>query len=424
METGLTMNRYFTFNIKHWIGIRIIFLILLLPFSPASSDAQKTQYSYSADGMMNIHGKRTFLLGLYQKPNQPNSLESLVKTGFNLINLPADIGILDSAKATGMNAWVTLGTIDPAKREESWKKIKQSVVLLKNHPSILAYELADEPAYTWNSDQLRILPSIMRETRDSVKKADPKHLIYLNHASVNLVETMKQYNPSNDITACDIYPVIPAGIKIMYALNSDGKQGDLPNTTLSQVGDYVDKMRQVCGPNRPLLMVLQGFAWEMLRPAAERENSKIHYPTYEELWFMSWDAILHGANGLIWWGTAFTPPEHAFHKDLAKVVNNLSSLSNLLSAPAKAYPIQFRYHEMGHSISKGIEVMVKLDGKNIWIFTVNTERYPVKADIIVPSGTTKAEVLFENRMVHFTNNCLSEKYEPYEVHLYKLTPNN
>jgi hypothetical protein len=383
-----------------------------------------TQSSYGADGMMNIHGKRTFLLGLYQRPIQPKSLETMVKTGFNLVNLPTDITTLDSAKAAGINTWVTLGTIDPAKRKESWKKIKQSVALLKNHPSILAYELADEPAYTWNSTQLRILPAIMTETRDSVKKADPEHLIYLNHAPVNLVETMKQYNPSNDITACDIYPVIPAGIKPMYALNADGNQGDLPNTTLSQVGDYVDKMRQVCGPNRPLLMVLQGFAWEMLRPAAERDSSKIRYPTYEESWFMAWDAILHGANGLIWWGTAFTPPGHPFHKDLARVVNNLASINSILSLPSTSYPILFRYQEMGHSIIKGIVVMVKQDGKTSWLFTANTERYPVKADIILPCGSKKAEVLFENRKVNIQNNNLTESYKPYEVHLYKLTPND
>ena len=139
---------------------------------------------------------------------------------------------------------------------------------------------------------------------------------------------------------------------------------------------------------------------------------------------MAWDAILHGANGLIWWGTAFTPPGAPFHKDLARVVNNLASLGYVLSLPAKSCPIRFKYMDMGHSISKGIVTMVKQEGKNIWIFTANTERYPVKAEIMLPFGTAKAEVLFENRMVNFTANGLTENYKPYEVHLYKLTPKN
>ncbi|MCK9411916.1 MAG: hypothetical protein M0Q53_06420 [Prolixibacteraceae bacterium] len=417
------MNRYFTFHIKHLTGIGTIFLILFFSFSPATSDAQKSLSSYDADGMIRIRGKRTFLLGLYQKPNQPKSLESLVKTGYNLVNLPANIHILDSAEVAGINVWVTLGTIEPSNRKISWQKIRQTVTALKNHKSIIAWELADEPAYTWNSNQLRILPSIMTETHDSVKKADSAHLIYLNHAPVNLVQTMRNYNPSNDITACDIYPVIPTGIKTMYALNKDGRQGDLPNTTLSQVGDYVDKMRRVCGPNRPLLMVLQGFAWEMLRPAAERDSSKILYPTYEESWFMAWDAILHGANGLIWWGTAFTPAGHPFHKDLTRVVNDLASINSVLSLPAKSNTIRFRYQEMGHSVSRGIEVMVKQDEKNIWILTANTESYPVKVDILLPFVSKKAEVLFENRTAIIKNDCLTENYKPFEVHLYKLTPN-
>jgi hypothetical protein len=320
-----------------------------------------------------------------------------------------------------MMAWVTIGTIDPAIRKDSWHQIHTKIEQLKNHPALLTWELADEPAYTWNSSKQRIGPEIMTETHDSVVKSDPEHPIYLNHAPVNLVETMIRYNHSNDITACDIYPVIPPGIRQMYALNPDGRQGDLTNSTLSQVGEYVDKMRLVSGPNRPLLMVLQGFAWEMLRPATERDSTKILYPTYQESWFMAWDAIIHGANGLIWWGTAYSPAGHPFLKNLDKVVKNLSSMEIILSLPDQPHHIRFRYSEMGHSINKGIELIVKQDKEIFWILTANTEQYPVKAQFYAgfPDGT--AEVLFENRTLNIKHNNFTENYEPYGVHLYKLT---
>jgi hypothetical protein len=396
-------------------------LIIVLTFSDRQAAGQTRTPGYDSDGMVMLSANRSFLLGLYQKPNMPNSFEYLAKTGFNLVNLPADGSMLDSAKVAGIWSWVTLGTIDPAHRAESWNNMRKTINNLKGKEALLAWELADEPAFNWNSSQLRIAPEIMIETHDSVKKQDSLHPIYLNHAPVNLVTTMQQYNRSNDFTACDIYPVIPAGIRLMYALNPDGIQGDLPNTTLSQVGDYVNKMRKVSGANKPLLMVLQGFAWEMLRPASERDSTKIRYPSYNESWFMAWDAIIHGANGLIWWGTAFTPAGHPFHAELNKVVNKLSSLHNVLSLPAKPFTLNVRYHECGHSVSKGIEVLVKKEKNQLWILTANTERYPVQADLLFTANSSIADVVFEERTIQIDKSGFTENYLPYEVHLYKLT---
>jgi hypothetical protein len=371
--------------------------------------------------MIRIQGNRTFLLGLYQKPNIPGSFDFMASQGYNLVNLPADSRMLDSAKTAGMFGWVTIGTLDSARRADSWSQIRGKIEKIKSHPALFAWELADEPAWTWNSSLPRISAELMTETRDSVKRMDPLRPIYLNHAPVNLVETMRRYNGSNDLTACDIYPVIPAGIRTMFALNPDGMQGDLPNTTLSQVGDYVVKMRKVTGNERPLIMVLQGFSWEMLRPAAERDSSKIRYPTYDESWFMAWDAIIHGANGLIWWGTAYTPTGHPFHGDLALVVKKLSSMQDILSLPVKNGNIGITYHETGHSVTKGIETVVKQKGNETWILTANTERYPVKAELHLSVSEGTAEVLFENRHASITKNKITENYKPFEVHLYKLT---
>ena len=397
-------------------------LFIVLFYSGSQASGQTKTPGFASDGMVVLSGKRSFLLGLYQKPNIPNCFEYLAKTGFNLVSLQAEASMLDSAKAAGIMSWVTLGTIDPAHRAESWNNMRKTINNLKGKEALLAWELADEPAFNWNSNQLRIAPEIMIETHDSVNKLDDRP-IYLNHAPVNLVETMKLYNRSNDYTACDIYPIIPEGIRLMYALNPDGKQGDLPNTTLSQVGDYVDKMRKVSGANRPLLMVLQGFSWEMLRPSAERDSTKIRYPSYNDSWFMAWDAIIHGANGLIWWGTAYTPAGHPFHTELNKVVMKLSSLQNVLSLPAKPFTLNIRYHESGHSVSKGIEVLVKKEKNQLWILTANTERYPVQAELLFTANCTSAEVVFEERKITIGKEGFFESYLPYEVHLYKLTLN-
>ncbi len=404
--------------VKSRIGILLI--LLLVSQTVLVVKGQGINPAFDADAMIRMDGKRIFVLGLYQKPKVQDGYAAMAREGYNLVSLSADSRMLDSARVAGIKGWITLGTIDSTQRTKSWIPIKQKIEQLRSNPALLAWEIADEPSFSWNSSELRIVPKLMKETRDSIRSADISHPIYLNHAPVNLVETLKQYNGSNDLTACDIYPVIPSGIKPMYALNADGFQGDLTNTTLSQVGDYVDKMRTVCGPNRPLLMVLQGFAWEMLRPVAERDSSKIRYPTFNESWFMAWDAILHGSNGLIWWGTAYVPENHPFLGDLAKVSTQLSSIQDVLTLPDLHHPIRINYVEMGHSINKGIEVKIRKSKDTIWILTANTERYPVRAELFTEFTAEVADVLFENRRINLHQTKIADDYQPYQVHLYKL----
>ncbi|MCE1199031.1 MAG: hypothetical protein LWW85_08700, partial [Marinilabiliales bacterium] len=146
---------------------------------------------FDTDGMVFTGNQRSFILGLYQPTNGTGSFRELSETGYNLLNLPADTRLLDSAQKYGLKAWVTTGTLDTLKLEKSWKSIQKVVLSLKNHPALLAWEIADEPAYTWNSSQLRIVPKLMIATHDSISTLDPTHLIYLNHAPVNLVQTMQ-----------------------------------------------------------------------------------------------------------------------------------------------------------------------------------------------------------------------------------------
>ena len=119
------------------------------------------------------------------------------------------------------------------------------------HPALLFWESIDEPA--WTDKQ----PAKPRHAADGMtagyqhlKTLDANHPVYLNHAPRNTVETLRRYNASADIVCADIYPIIPAGLKLpMFAITPDGRHGDLPNQTPSCVGEYVDKMRRSAHPD-------------------------------------------------------------------------------------------------------------------------------------------------------------------------------
>jgi hypothetical protein len=232
---------------------------------------------------------------------------------------------------------------------------------------------------------------------------------------------MQKYNPSQDVVAVDVYPVIPHGIKPTYALWPDGLQGDLLNPYISQVGEYVDKMKKVVNDRKPVFAVLQGFSWEMLKPEAERDTAMILYPTYEQSRFMAYDAIVHGANGILIWGTNYTPQPSKFIDDLNRVTRELAEMQDVLSVRTSKNNIRTEYHETGHSVDAGVEFITKKINGKTYLLTVNSDKNPVKVTFSGLGSFRSAKVLKEGRIVKVENGKFTEKYDPFDVHVYEFS---
>ncbi len=242
---------------------------------------EKGRFYYDDDGMLVINGKRTFIIGSYHHPKTYRPYEELAKHGYNYTRVKADKAELDSSHAHHLMTWMVTGSIKSDNRSADKERIALLVNRFKNHPSLLCWEMEDEPAFTWNSAEPRIKPEPLIETYRLIKKEDPHHPVITNHGPVNLISTLAKYNRSTDIVACDVYPVIPHGIEPTYALYPDSLQGDLLNPYISQVGEYVDKMKKVVNNAMPVFMVLQAFAWEMLKKEEDRDTTMILYPGYK-----------------------------------------------------------------------------------------------------------------------------------------------
>ncbi|MBC8183925.1 hypothetical protein H8E88_22755 [candidate division KSB1 bacterium] len=404
---------------------KIIMLFLLMIFTVFSCIEQEDQkfikkYDHDTDGMLLINGKRTFIIGTYHLPKSKNPYQELKDAGFNYLRVSANKEQLDLALKHDLRAWITLGSINPDKVDETSTRITENVRKYKDHPALLCWETVDEPAFTWNSAELRVKPEPLIETYNLIKEEDNEHLVYMNHAPLNLVSTMQKYNPGNDIVACDVYPVIPHGIRPSYAIFPDGLQGDLLNPYISQVGEYVDKMRRVAGAGEPLFMVLQGFAWEMLRKENDRDAKMIKYPTYEESRFMAYNAIIHGATGIIYWGTAYTPQPSPFWSNLKKVTRELGAMQNVLTAQNVNLEIEKAYHELGHSVDSGIEILLKVHNNKTYLITANADKNPIKITFKSLKNYTKGKVLLENRTIQIEDGEMTDTYKPFDVHIYEL----
>lgn len=390
-----------------------------LSFPPALAGATPANRS-DRDGMLRVHGQREFILGLYQVPKRDGALREASAAGFNLINRGADRAAYDEAQALGMYGWSALGSLPSTNRAEAETRMRQTITTLRDHPALLFWETEDEPTLVWKEPlKVRTPAAQINETAAFIRKLDPSHPLYLNHQPANLVSTLQAYNPAADIVATDIYPVIPRGIREMYALWPDGRQGDFLNDTLSQVGQYADKMRAVAGPRRAVFMVLQAFAWELLREK-DRDPTMVLYPTAAQLRFMAWQAIVHGVNGLIWWGLSYTPAEAPLWNDLRTVVRELAQVREALAAPKVNLPLKLTYHDTGHSLDRGIEWLAKPLGREVLLIAVNADGNPVEVTFSGLKSFQQCRPELGARPVEFRNGGWREILEPFGTRVWRL----
>lgn len=377
---------------------------------------------FEPDGMLRVRGNREFILGLYQVPAHDSALREARKAGFNLIHRSATRAAYDEARALGLWGWSALGSLPPANSAEAEGRMKKTIEELRDHPALLFWETEDEPTFVWKEPaKLRTPPEQINTTAAFIRKHDPAHPLYLNQSPTNLVSTLQAYNPAADIVATDIYPVIPRGAREQYALWPDGRQGDFLNNTLSQVGQYADKMRQVAGPRRAVFTVLQGFAWELLREK-DRDPSMVLYPTAAQLRFMAWQSVVHGVNGIVWWGLSYTPYTAPLWGDLKTVVQELSQVRATLSTPRARLPITLNYHDTGHSLDRGIEWIAKRSPSSgdTLLMAVNADGNPVEVTFDGLKGFRACYPMFEQRPVAWTRGQLRERFEPFGTRVWIL----
>ncbi|MBA7567734.1 hypothetical protein ES708_09451 [subsurface metagenome] len=401
-------------------SFQLLFAGIILLAGCAGDVTQQKQFYYDNDGMLVINGKRTFIIGSYHQPESCRPFEGLAKHGYNYTRVKAEKAELDSAQAHHVMTWIVTGSIQPGNEHADRERIAQLVNRFKNHPSLLCWEMEDEPAFTWNSAEPRVKPEPLIETYQLIKQEDPDHLVITNHGPVNLVSTLARYNRTTDIVACDVYPVIPHGIKPTYALYPDGLQGDLLNPYISQVGEYTDKMKRVVNNSKPVFMVLQAFSWEMLKKEEVRDSAMVKYPSFKESRFMAYNAIVHGATGILYWGINYTPQPSLFMDDLNKVTRELAGMQEILSATDAELNITKEYHELRYSIDTGIEILTKKNNDKYYLITVNSDKNPVKVSLTGLNKYKNANVLNENRTVTIEKGELTDLYKPFDVHIYEL----
>lgn len=250
-----------------------------------------------------------------------------------------------------------------------------------------------------------------------VRRLDSNHPIWQNHAPRNSLDSLREYNKMVDAAGCDIYPV---------PFNYGVGHSALRDTNLSTVGAYTDRMSRAA-PGKSVWMVLQGFGWRDLseNDKNDPDPAKGRRPRYHETRFMAYDAIVHGAHAILYWGTHAIEKDSSLWQDLMKVTRELRALEPAIVAePENVRPLARAEESYGSIDSQGPSLMLRRTGDDWVLLAVNEWAQGVSFSIIGLPEELEGKTLYRlySEESHLVRSAtIRDGIRGFGVHIYATT---
>ncbi len=385
-------------------------------------------FQVTPDDAIVINGRRLFPIVLSPgppinglTPSGNNALQELRDAGALVFRLPRttdwndqiiadEQAALDAAVAHGMYSWINLRELSNVAAGDTAKEtaLREMVNRFKNHAGLGMWKNLDESAFggTPAEDMIRGYQIIRQE--------DPNHAVVQTHAPRLTVEQLRAYNGCADFLALDIYPVgYPPGANSLE-----------PNKEISMIGDWTRFLREVGEYSKPSIMILQ-ITWS----GVTKPGKTLRFPTFPEQRFMSYQAIINGARGLMFYGgnaIAGMTAEDAqlgwnwrfwnrVLKRVVKEVGNESPLAPALVTPESGLPITV-------TGATDVEFCVREVGADLFILACKREGATVNVEFSgLPAWAGTGELLYESpRKITAANGRFTDWFGPFEVHVYRF----
>ena len=318
--------------------------------------------------------------------------------------------MLERARQDGMFCAIYIPDLGAIPADDSPKaaELRRVVGKYRKHPALAFWKGADEPE--WGKVPV---DQVMRFYR-IVHELDPDHPVWITQAPRGTVESLRRHDPSYDIGAVDVYPVsYPPGI-----------HGDIPNKGLSMVGDYALRMAEVTEGRKPFWMVLQICFSGVVKP-----GRTLRFPTFVEQRYMSYQSIIEGARGLVYFGGNVEGCWNRSDRELRwnwtfyrKVLEPVlaefrpsAPLYPALVAPDSRLAVRVEG-------APGVEFRVRETADAIFLLVAKREQTTVEVAFRgLPETVNRGELLYEEpRTVAVKQGSFSDWFGPNEVHAYRF----
>jgi hypothetical protein len=250
----------------------------------------------------------------------------------------------------------------------------------KDHPSLLAWMPADEP------ELYPVKPAEVAEGIQKIKQWDPHHPVYVNYT---------QMGPASR------YAGLPGDIlSIDYYLSA------VEGRTIAETLRFVDEMESLARPRGipTWNFLIGGFADHHWREISADEQTAQTYGN-----------VIKGVSGLTFY---FGQPMGLEHWARMRQLNGeLKELSPILFSTERIGP--------AGTSDPAILVTVRRQGDKAYVLAVNIEEREIKASFnlsnIENAKAAQGQVLFEKREVNVAGGMFSDRFKPYERHVYELS---
>lgn len=377
------------------------------------------------DGFIKNGEQVLFPIDFYEHPQDIDQLRRMAENGVNMVHCQ-NRQELDQAASVGL-----LGAVPVPLQGGATEDFKNLIRSLADSPALAVWEGPDEVVWNFTAASMlfreqgvhhatgewqdqtdnaleyakrqaaEIMPK-MKEAAQAIRELDArKRPIWINEASRSDMIYTRQYLDFIDVTGCDLYPV-----------NYDKRP-------IHQIGLVTDRWVQV-GRGKPVWMVLQAFAWSELGDYYGGKETA--YPSFAESRFMAYDAIAHGAKGILYWGSSYSKSDE-LRGSIYALIRELAALQSFLIAPpeieAKTTFIDIVFDET--DTKRGVKTFVRRC-ENDWIVVLVNEDNRAHLGIEIQGLNAldgrAFELLYGNEQIAIERGTLMTRMKPYEVKVF------
>jgi len=345
--------------------------------APYKQERQADITTLSANqGFLTKDGRSLFPIACYELPKDDVELGRMCRAGINLVRCGSRSD-LDRVAAAGMSGWIVVPM-----QEGSSDTVREKIESVVTHPALAIWEGPDEivhnftawsglyrtkkvykspdawaeqspEAVAYSEEQAKQIIPKLHEAIKLIRTLDQnKHQIWINEAANSDLKFVRQYIDHIDITGCDIYPV---------------KEG---SRDLTVIGDATERWKKVGRNERPVWMVLQAFSWNEL--GDYYGHKKTAYPSFADSRFMAYDAIVHGARGILYWGSHYLKSSE-FRQSLYALTSELDALQTFLVAPEYSQAHLTIVELQMDPLARGVRISVRRVGQEWIVIMVNED---------------------------------------------------
>jgi hypothetical protein len=283
----------------------------------SADEAANFAVKFRKDGIMLFHGKPYFPILVCPPFTTKEAFTAYQQAGFNGItpqtNASASAALAQSfykkCAQYGLNVVEWINFADTAGRSAAALSAHaaRSAANMKNIPNFIGW-MNDEDA--WRG----ISVAKAKRAYETFFTNAPGYVLWVNQAPRGTVDYLRKYVRYSDITGADVYP-IPAHVK----------HSEKPRKNIACLGDYTDDFFEAGDFSKPVWMILQAWSWGGKKGSPDKP-----FPTYDELRFMFYNSILHGATGIAWFDNNTLAPQNKVMVHLGNINHEFHAIEDFI----------------------------------------------------------------------------------------------